>query len=117
MVVEPNALQDPNKPFERPGTRSMPFRAAAFVTEMASGDIAPLVFVLADKNLGANEVITLEIPGLSPYPDHSGYFLVAQTRTSLAVTGAALRLTLKFLKARTADTAARPGTPGARREG
>lgn len=117
MVVEPNALQDPNKPFERPGTRSMPFRAAAFVTEMASGDIAPLVFVLADKNLGANEVITLEIPGLSPYPDHSGYFLVAQTRTSLAVTGAALRLTLKFLKARTAATAARPGTPGGEERG
>ena len=77
MVVEPNAQQDPNKPFERPGTRSTPFRIAVIALLMAAGDIGPVIHVLADKNLGAKEVITREIPGLSPYPDRPGYFLVA----------------------------------------
>jgi hypothetical protein len=116
MVVEPNA-PNPGKPFERPGTVLRPFRIGANVAMVAAGFIAPVVLVLADKDLGKEEVHILEIPGLSPYPGGSGYVLVAQRRSNPAATAASLRIVLKFFQQRTKEIVPREGTPGGEESG
>ena len=52
-------------PSSNPGTVLRPFRIGANVAMVAAGFIAPVMLVLADKDLGKEEVHILEIPGLS----------------------------------------------------
>ena len=69
LMVAGRGSKKPGKPLERAGNKSMPFRIGVMEALMASGNIASLVFVIVNKQMPAKKVITLEIAGLSPYPD------------------------------------------------
>jgi hypothetical protein len=112
IIVEKNAERKENTPFERPGTTPRVFRAAVIPTLVASGELAALAFVLSHDQFDPNEVITLEIPGLFPYPAQSGYVLLAKSRRSPAVLAVALGLTLEYFRDRTRSLVPRQDTPG-----